>query len=116
MCVLPPKSANLLPEPLAELLLDKDSELSESCPTEFDIDLSGKRKEWEGIVLLPMVNFDTVRKLYFDNLSKIITADKKRNIFGKTFKYHIDKSSPYLFKSYYGNINNCVSKILLFDL
>jgi 5'-3' exonuclease len=87
--------------------------LVEYCPNEFVIDLAGKRKEWEGIVLLPMVNFEIVRQLYFDNLGKISVANKKRNIFGKSFKYEIDENNDHYFKSY---IENCKIKIVLFEL
>ena len=116
LCVLPPKSSKLLPDGLSHLLSDENSKLKDSCPAEFKIDFAGKRKEWEGIVLLPMVNFDTVQELYFENLDKVIASDKKRNIFGKTFKYEKNSAEPYLFRSYYGNIENCTTKISLFDL
>ena len=116
LCVLPPKSAKLLPDALGDLLLDENSKLVEYCPNEFVIDLAGKRKEWEGIVLLPMVNFEIVRQLYFDNLGKISVANKKRNIFGKSFKYEIDENNDHYFKSYYGDIENCKIKIVLFEL
>jgi len=116
LCVLPPKSSKLLPDALGDLLLDENSKLSEYCPNEFVIDLAGKRKEWEGIVLLPMVNFEIVRQLYFDNLNKIPFAAKKRNIFGKSFKYEIDENNFHYFKSYYGDIENCKVKIVLFEL
>lgn len=116
LCVLPPKSAKLLPDALADLLLDENSKLAEFCPKKFTIDLAGKRNEWEGIVLLPMVDFETVRELYFENLNKISVVSKKRNIFGKSFKYEIDQNNLYYFKSYYGDIENCKIKIALFDL
>lgn len=116
LCVLPPKSSKLLPEGLSNLLTDENSKLRKTCPEEFKIDFAGKRKEWEGIVLLPMVNFDTVQEVYFENLDRVPSSDKKRNIFGKTFKYEKNSNEPYLFRSYYGNIENCTTKITLFDL
>ena len=52
LCVLPPASADLIPEPLCNLLTDTGSPLREYCPVDFEIDLAGKRREWEGIVIL----------------------------------------------------------------
>ena len=31
---------------------------------ELEIDLSGKRREWEGIVIIPVANFDEIKKEY----------------------------------------------------
>ena len=85
MSVLPPKSAHLIPAPLCHYILDKDSPLAKYCPKEISIDLSGKRREWEGILLLPIVDFDLVRKCYFKDLDNVNPRDSKRNITGKTF-------------------------------
>jgi 5'-3' exoribonuclease 1 len=116
LSVLPPKSANLIPEPLSKLLTDESSPLKEFCPDVFEIDLAGKRKEWEGIVILPMVDFNVVREEYFKVLEKVNPQDIKRNILGRTFLYEKVYKYPYLFKSYYGNIENCTVKTILIDL
>ena len=116
LSVLPPKSASLIPEPLSKLLTDESSPLKEFCPDVFEIDLAGKRKEWEGIVILPMVDFNVVREEYFKVLEKVNPQDIKRNILGRTFLYEKVYKYPYLFKSYYGNIENCTVKTILIDL
>jgi 5'-3' exoribonuclease 1 len=116
LCVLPPKSANLLPEPLCNLLTNKGSVLKKYCPDDFPIDLAGKRKEWEGIVILPMVDFDLVRNVYMNFLDDIPGTDKKRNILGRTFLYEFNDKISYDFFSYYGNITNCKVKTKFIDL
>jgi 5'-3' exoribonuclease 1 len=116
LCVLPPKSAKLIPEPLCNLLTNSDSPLKKYCPDVFEIDLAGKRKEWEGIVLLPIVNFDMVKECYLNLLPQIQKFDLKCNTIGRTFQYHYNPSFPYLFKSYYGDIEACKVKISLIDL
>jgi len=116
LSVLPPKSASLIPEPLSKLLTDESSPLKEFCPDVFEIDLAGKRKEWEGIVILPMVDFNIVRDEYLNILEKVNPQDIKRNIIGRTFLYEKVYKYPYLFKSYYGNIENCTVKTTLIDL
>lgn len=116
LCVLPPKSSELLPYPYNTILKDENSPLKEFCPDSIKIDLSGKRQSWEGIVLLPMVDFKKVSDVYSKNFDKLSEIDKKRNIMGRTFKYIISPHSEYLFKSYYGNIENCKVRVVLFDL
>lgn len=85
LSVLPPKSRDLLPKPLDNLLIDSD--LVDYCPNSVDIDLSGKRMEWEGIVLLPMVDFNLVNNLFYQYKELVDERDLKRNIIGKTFIY-----------------------------
>jgi 5'-3' exoribonuclease 1 len=116
LCVLPPKSANLLPYPLNKLLTDKNSPLKEHCPEEFHIDLSGKRREWEGIVILPMVDFELVKNTYMKYINNLSEFDKKRNILGRTILYDYNPKNEYEFNSYYGNIKNCKVKTSLIDL
>jgi 5'-3' exonuclease len=70
LCVLPKKSAKLLPSPLDELIKSYD----------ITIDLSGKNKEWEGIVLgLEEIDFGLLEKQYCTALKQISEIDKKRN-------------------------------------
>ena len=116
LCVLPPKSAKLIPQPLCNLLTDNDSPLKEHCPDVFEIDLSGKRKEWEGIVLLPTVNFNLVNECYLNLLPKVQKFDLKCNAMGRSFQYHYNPSFPVLFQSYYGDIEACKVKTTIIDV
>lgn len=103
LSVLPPKSAHLLPNPLNKLLSSTNSPLADYCPDEFKIDLSGKRREWEGIALLPILDYKIVEDIYLDHIQKVEAKERKRNILGKSFVYsRVDKTC--LFKSYYGDI------------
>lgn len=115
LCVLPPKSSSLLPSPLSNFLSDKDSPLKKFCPDELRIDLAGKRREWEGIVILPMVDFELVKTIYNKSIGYVLPAENKRNITGKTFLYKYSKNS-YEFNSYYGNIDKCYVKTSILDL
>jgi 5'-3' exoribonuclease 1 len=116
LCVLPPKSADLIPEPLCYLLTDEKSPLKDQCPETFEIDLRGKRKEWEGIVILPMVNFNLVRDCYLKVLSKVSNNDLKRNIIGRSYIYDHFPSLPGEFRSYYGDIKRCCVRTTIIDL
>jgi 5'-3' exoribonuclease 1 len=116
LCVLPPKSADLIPVPLCYLLTDENSPLKDQCPETFEIDLRGKRKEWEGIVILPMVNFNLVRDCYLKVLSKVSNNDLKRNIIGRSYIYDHFPSLPGEFRSYYGDIKRCCVRTTIIDL
>jgi len=106
LSILPPKSAYLLPSPLNTLLLNNP--LNDYCPEDFKIDCSGKRQEWEGVVLLPVLDYNTVEKEYSKYVKEIDDKERRRNILGKTFVYTKNSSSK-LFHSYYGDIQCKVS-------
>lgn len=116
LCVLPPKSANLIPSPLCSLLTDDASPLKKHCPETFEIDYAGKKREWEGIVLLPMVDFALMRNCYFGMIPKVSVDDLKRNILGRSFSYDYKPLSKYTFKSFYGNIENCSVLTTMIDI
>jgi 5'-3' exoribonuclease 1 len=110
LAILPPKSSNLLPSPLNSLLLNDYSPLKEFCPDKFEIDLSGKKHEYQGIVILPMIHPDIVVKTFSTHVKHVNSFELKRNTFGKTFIYKYDNDTSVVFNSFYGNINNCKVK------
>ncbi len=108
LSVLPPKSSHLLPKPLNTLLSSTNSPLSKYCPDNFNIDLSGKRAEWEGTVILPIVDYTIVEHAYYQLLQKVDKRELKRNRLGKSFVY-TPNASEHEFRSFYGNIKCTVS-------
>lgn len=116
LCVLPPKSAPLLPKPLDKLISSKTSPLKMYCPDEFTIDLSGKRKEWEGVVILPVVEFQDVVKACEEKLQEVDERDLARNSHTQSTVYNYDPDSPVCFCSKYGTINNCRVRTMCIDL
>ena len=72
LSVLPPKSSKLLPKPFGKLLINEKSIIKKFCPDVLDIDLDGKRREWEGIVLLPFLDHNIVRNEYYKILVQFL--------------------------------------------
>jgi len=85
LSVLPPKSAHLIPSPLDKLL--ETAELKIFCPDKLTIDLAGKRKEWEGITVLPMVDHSLISKMYTKHISLVSTNDLLLNNLEDNLKY-----------------------------
>lgn len=105
LCVLPPSNSSFLPSPLNTLYT---TELKQFCPTEFKINYEGKKKKWEGVVELPVVDFEYVKKIYREKEKLIDKKEIHRNIRGKNFRYSFDDSEfCQEFKSFYGDIRNC---------
>jgi 5'-3' exoribonuclease 1 len=115
LSVLPPKSNALIPRPLNRLLTDEKSSLAQYCPEDFGIDLSGKRREWEGIVLLPMVDYTVIEKEYFQLVRNVEQREQKRNVLGRSFIYTYSETNSFNFRSYYGDFT-CKVRTRAIDL
>ena len=113
LTVLPTKSSSLLPKPLDDIL---EKKLIKFCPEDVIIDLSGKRQEYMGIILLPNIDVNTVIKLYNENIDKVDKKDIRRDSFGKSMIYIYDSSGSKTFFSYYGNIPECKVNITNIDI
>lgn len=77
--VLPPRSSNLIPEPLNSLFTDPVYKFTKYCPDNVLIDLAGKRKEWEGIVVIPMANQKIIKNFCKEKLHMVNEKDILRN-------------------------------------
>lgn len=103
LVVMPPACKNLLPATFHNIF----TELAPYYPTEFEIDLAGKRKEWEGIVQLPPISLQDFQVVYQRMKPFLNEKDRKRNIQGKTFLYTYDPNPhapPTSLKTSYGMI------------
>jgi 5'-3' exonuclease len=107
LSVLPPKSADLLPTPLADVLRGK--EMEEYCPKDFPIDLSGCKNTWEATVILPMIEYSDIEKIYFKYIQNVPEQERRRNTLGKSYIYQ--PSNSYNFHSFYGDFVCSVTKI-----
>ncbi|KAJ1812939.1 5'-3' exoribonuclease 2, partial [Coemansia sp. RSA 2599] len=56
MGVLPARSRHNLPKPFAPLMTSKDSPIIDFYPTDFPLDLNGKKHLWQAVILLPFID------------------------------------------------------------
>jgi len=89
LLILPPTSCDLLPPCFQTLFLEKP----DSFPQSIQIDVTGKKKEWEGIVCLPPVPFDFVLEYYKSKKNKLNESEKKRNEFIENPTFFYNKSA-----------------------
>lgn len=83
--VLPPSSFNLLPTPLNEVCSSPTME--PYYPKEIEVDTMGKRKEYQGVVVLPIVDSKKLMVEYRAKLPSVSEHSMKLNRRGKTFRY-----------------------------
>ncbi|KAL4438007.1 hypothetical protein ABPG77_004228 [Micractinium sp. CCAP 211/92] len=56
LAVQPSSSHRLLPAPYQHLMCSPASPIADFYPTDFKVDLEGKRADWEGVVLIPFID------------------------------------------------------------
>lgn len=88
LAVMPPGSIEILPEALRGLVLDEDSPVADFYPDKFEIDLDGKKKEWEGVAILSFVDVVRLKDAYDTKKSELTEIEQKRNKLGKPMKYY----------------------------
>jgi 5'-3' exoribonuclease 1 len=120
VCVLPPRSNMLLPNPLNTLISSDSSPIKRLIPDKVEVDCTGKRQEWEGIVLVPIISdddMDMIKKHYTVYKQHMDTIHDRFNCTKKTIKFtYDDRIKNFTYKSFYGEIPNCRVKMELFDI
>lgn len=115
MYILPPKSFNLLPHPLD--LAFQDESLTEIYPEKIEIDLAGKKNDYQGIALLPFVDIEIIKKFHNEKIKLVNIKEASRNKHGRTFIYNfMSHYTGETKKLYYGDIPNYKIRAYLIDI
>ncbi|KAH6610977.1 5 -3 exoribonuclease 2 [Trichoderma cornu-damae] len=83
MSVLPAASRHALPTAFHDLMTNKDSEIIDFYPEEFQVDLNGKKMAWQGIALLPFIDMSRLLKAVQSKYPLLSPEDVARNAVGK---------------------------------
>ncbi|KAI9330895.1 XRN 5'-3' exonuclease N-terminus-domain-containing protein [Zopfochytrium polystomum] len=99
MGVLPAASGNLIPEPLRDLMTDLNSPILDFYPRSFEVDLNGKKQDWEAIVLIPFIDEARLISAIKPREKQLTKEEVLRNTLGHAFIFTNDPSQSYLYKS-----------------
>ena len=83
MGVLPAASNHAIPEVFRSLMSDEDSEIIDFYPTDFPIDLNGKKFAWQGVALLPFIDEKRLLDAMATRYPLLSADDVARNAMGK---------------------------------
>ncbi|KAL0940808.1 GTPase-activator protein for Ras-like GTPase [Colletotrichum truncatum] len=83
MSVLPAASRHAIPEVFHDLMLNEDSEVIDFYPTDFEIDLNGKKMAWQGVALLPFIEMPRLLAAVEKKYPLLNAADQARNAVGR---------------------------------
>eukprot|EP01137_Pigoraptor_chileana_P008821 Opistho-2@56178 len=97
MGVFPAASGRFLPPKCIELMTRADSPIIDFYPTEFAIDLNGKKAAWQGVALLPFIDEQRLLAAMHDVYASMSPMELKRNELGDNI-LHVSVKHP-LFES-----------------
>ena len=86
LIVLPPQSSDLLPKPLAELIMP-NSILSKYSPVKFLLDRNGRIAEWQSIPIIPIINLNDFKNAFNEVISKLNENELILNRIEKSLLY-----------------------------
>ncbi|KAJ1656552.1 5'-3' exoribonuclease 2 [Dispira simplex] len=79
MSVLPAGSRACLPSAFANLMVDPLSDVLDFYPEQFELDLNGKKFDWQAVVLLPFINADRLHAALENVMDTLSEEEQQRN-------------------------------------
>ncbi|WEW56149.1 exonuclease II Exo2 [Emydomyces testavorans] len=87
MGVLPDRSKKIVPEAFHALMTSPDSPIIDFYPRDFELDMNGKKMEWEAVVKIPFIDQERLIKAMAMKEDLLTSEEKARNSFGVTLKF-----------------------------
>ncbi|RMZ84057.1 hypothetical protein DV737_g1270, partial [Chaetothyriales sp. CBS 132003] len=99
MGVLPDRSKKIVPVVYHELMTSPDSPIIDFYPREFQLDMNGKKMEWEAVVKIPFINEKRLLAAMAPKNALLSEDEKKRNDFGVSLKFTYSPDVDYIYPS-----------------
>ena len=87
MGVLPDRSKSIVPTAYWELMTEKNSPIIDFYPREFELDMNGKKMEWEAVVKIPFIDEKRLLDAMATKDHLLADDERERNSFGITIKF-----------------------------
>ncbi len=96
--VFPAASRIHLPAPLQKLMIDDDSPILDFYPEDFEIDMNGKKMQWQGVALLPFIDQTRLLTALKSKEGELTEDEKRRNSWGDNVMFIAEENG--LFDSF----------------
>lgn len=120
MGVLPDRSKKIVPEVYRDLMTNPASPIIDFYPRDFDLDLNGKKMDWEAVVKIPFIDEKRLLDAMAPKNELLSDDEKARNGFGVPIKFTYSPEVNFTFPSslpgIFPDIQSCRCIENIFDL
>ena len=120
MGVLPDRSKTIVPTSYHDLMTNPDSPIIDFYPREFELDMNGKKMEWEAVVKIPFIDEQRLLKAMKTKDHLLSNDERARNEFGVSLKFtyspDVDFTYPSSLVGVFPDLPHCHCVENIFDL
>ncbi|KAJ7767274.1 exonuclease II [Mycena metata] len=99
MGVLPWASKANVPVAYHDLMSSPNSPIIDFYPLEFELDLNGKKQDWEAIVKIPFIDERRLLSAMASREHRLTDEERRRNGFGTSTKFSYNQGEPTVYPS-----------------
>ncbi|KAL0087236.1 XRN 5'-3' exonuclease N-terminus-domain-containing protein, partial [Phycomyces blakesleeanus] len=128
MGVLPSLSKKLLPAPFQELMCDSNSPIIDFYPRDFDMDMNGKKQDWEAVIKIPFIDEKRLLSAMDAREHRLTASERAKSKVGDSFKFVYDNKTtgdaavgegrvyPSPLPGVFPDIHNCLAREEVYHL
>ncbi|CAK7211474.1 exonuclease II Exo2 [Sporothrix bragantina] len=120
MGVLPDRSKSIVPTVYWGLMTDPASPIIDFYPRDFDLDMNGKKMEWEAVVKIPFIDERRLLDAMAPKNELLSDDEKARNEFGVPIEFAFQADTDFVYPSpltgIFPDIPHCRCIMNIFDL
>ncbi|CAL5871274.1 uncharacterized protein PFLUO_LOCUS5524 [Penicillium psychrofluorescens] len=120
MGVLPDRSKTIVPPAYRDLMTSPESPIIDFYPRDFELDMNGKKMEWEAVVKIPFIEEKRLLGALRTRDHLLTPDEKARNDFGASLKFTFSPDVNYIYPSsmpgVFPDLPNCRCIENVFDL
>lgn len=99
MGVLPDRSKKIVPITYHDLMVNPNSPIIDFYPRDFQLDMNGKKMDWEAVVKIPFIEEDRLLTAMATKEDGLTDDEKNRNSFGVSLKFTYSDEVDFIFPS-----------------
>lgn len=120
MGVLPDRSKKIVPTVYHDLMTNPNSPIIDFYPRDFELDMNGKRMEWEAVVKIPFIDEKRLLTAMAPKDEMLSDVEKSRNGFGVPLKFTYSSEVNFTYPSplpgIFPDVQGCHCIENIFDL
>lgn len=120
MGVLPDRSKKIVPVTYHDLMINSNSPIIDFYPRDFDLDMNGKKQDWEAVVKIPFIDEKRLIAAMATKDNGLGPDEKARNSFGVQLKFTHSANVDFTYQSslpgIFPDLQHCHCVENIFDL